>query len=98
MNKPLEVRWTARSFRNAQDIRDYLTRRFTLKEAEDFLKLLSQFEQTVSLFPELYPATNAYPNLRKAVLHKNTSVYYSVDKDSIVVVAMQDNRQLKPGR
>ncbi|MEQ8478844.1 type II toxin-antitoxin system RelE/ParE family toxin [Fulvivirga sp.] len=84
--------------RNAQDIRDYLIRKFTIKEAEDFLKLLSQFEQVISLFPELYPATNSYPNLRKAVLHKNTSVYYSVEKDSIIVVAMQDNRQLKPGR
>ncbi|MEQ8575976.1 MAG: type II toxin-antitoxin system RelE/ParE family toxin, partial [Fulvivirga sp.] len=90
--------WTARSLINAQDIRDYLIRKFTIKEAEDFLKLLSQFEQAISLFPELYPATNSYPNLRKAVLHKNTSVYYSVEKDSIIVVAMQDNRQLKPGR
>lgn len=98
MNKPLEVRWTACSLRNAQDIRDYLTRKFTIKEAGDFLRLLSQFEQTVSLFPELYPATNAYSNLRKAVLHKNTSVYYSVEKGSIIVVAMQDNRQLRPGR
>ena len=98
MNKPLEVKWTTRSLRNAQSIRDYLTRKFTNKEVAHFLNLLSQFEQSVSLFPELYPASNTFPNLRKAVLHKHTSVFYSVEKGEIIVVAMQDNRQLSPGR
>lgn len=98
MGKPLNVKWTSRSLKNAQSIREYLKRRFTDQEVERFLKLLSQFEHTVSLFPQLYPASTVHPNLRKAVLHKNTSVFYYLDQDDIIVVAMQDNRQLKPGK
>lgn len=96
MTKSLEVKWTARSLSNAQSIRNYLTRKFTKREEKNFLKLISQFEQAISLFPELYPASHKYPELRKAVLHKHTSVYYYVRGSEIIVVAMQDNRQLKP--
>ena len=96
MSEPLPVRWTTRSLRNAQNIRSYLITRFSEKEALNFEKLLEGFEQTVSWFPELYPASRKHPDLRKAVLHRYTSLFYSFRNNEIVVVAIQDNRQQKP--
>jgi len=74
MNSPLAVEWTNRSLRNAQNIRDYLASKFSSKEIHDFEDLLRHFEDIVSIFPKIYPASTKYPTLRRAVLHKLTSV------------------------
>jgi len=96
MNEPIPFLWTTRSLRNANSISEYLQRRFTKKEVDRFERILKEFEKTVSLFPELYPSSATVPNLRKAVVHKFTSVFYTFENGEIVVIAMQDNRQEKP--
>ena len=68
MNSPLDVEWTNRSLRNAQNIREYLASEFTNKEIHDFEDLLRHLEDTVSIFPKIYPASTKYPSLRRAVL------------------------------
>lgn len=70
MNQAIAVSWSARSLRNAKDIKQYLSTHFSKKEVSHFETLLKKFEETVSLFPELYPASQKQPHLRKAVLHK----------------------------
>lgn len=97
MNSPLAVEWTKRSLRNAQNIRVYLGSEFTSKEIHDFEDLLRHFEDTVSIFPKIYPASTKYPSLRRAVLHKLTSVFYTIRDNKIIVIAIQDNRQEAPG-
>lgn len=96
MPEKLEVYWTERSVRNAQQILDYLQSRFTHKEEKEFESSLKNFEKNVAIFPFLYPHSAKYPDLRKAVVHKFTSIFYKVTSDKIIVVAMQDNRQEKP--
>ena len=98
MNKPYEVEWTKRSLQNAVAIRNYLVLKFTKKEVSKIEGLLRQFELTVSNFPTLYPESQSQKNLRRAVIHKNTTVYYIFDKDKVAVIAMKDNRQEKAGK
>ncbi|WP_437373752.1 type II toxin-antitoxin system RelE/ParE family toxin [Maribacter litoralis] len=98
MDKPYEVEWTKRSLQNAVAIRNYLLLKFTKKEVSKFESLLRQFELTVSNFPTLYPESQSQKNLRRAVIHKNTTVYYVFDKDKVTVIAMKDNRQDKAGK
>ncbi len=98
MDSPLEVEWTNRSLRNAQKIRDYLISEFSSKEIHEFENLLGHFENTVSIFPKIYPQSTRYPMLRRAVLHKLTSVFYTIQEDKIIVIAIQDNRQETSGK
>ncbi|WP_027066607.1 type II toxin-antitoxin system RelE/ParE family toxin [Maribacter sp. Hel_I_7] len=98
MDKPYEVEWTKRSLQNAVAIRNYLVLKFNKKEVSKFESLLRQFELTVSNFPTLYPEPQSQKNLRRAVIHKNTTVYYVFDKDKVTVIAMKDNRQEKAGK
>jgi len=98
MDKPSEVVWTKRSLQNALSIKIYLTKKFSTKEVLKFETLLKQFELTVSNFPTLYPESQSQKNLRRAVIHKNTTVYYIFDKDKVTVIAMKDNRQEKAGK
>jgi len=72
--------------------------KFTLKEAAKFENLLRQFELTVSNFPSLYPKSESQKLLRRAVIHKNTTVYYIFDNDKVTVIAMKDNRQKSPSK
>lgn len=98
MDKPLEVAWTRRSLMNAIAIKEYLAGKFSGKEVSKFESLLKQFELTVSNFPTLYPESKSQKLLRRAVIHKNTTVYYILDKDKVTVIALKDNRQNKPGK
>ena len=91
MDKSYEVEWTKRSLQNAIAIKKYLIRKFSGKE-------VSKFELTVSNFPTLYPESQSQKLLRRAVIHKNTTVYYIFNKNKVTVIAMKDNRQKKAGK
>ena len=98
MDRPYSVEWTKRSLINAIAIKNYLIQKFTVKEVVKFERLLRQFELTVSNFPTLYPESKSQKHLRRAVIHKNTTVYYIFNKDKVTVVAMKDNRKEKADR
>ncbi len=96
MSKPIPVKWTVRSLRNANSISEYLHRKFSKKQVKEFENILKEFEKTVTFFPHLYPESEHRSNLRKAVVHKYTSIFYVYKNGEVTVVAMQDNRQEKP--
>jgi plasmid stabilization system protein ParE len=92
MSNICEVTWTKKSISNTLEIKLYLNRKFGKKDdLVWFEKLLKQFEKTVSHFPTLYPKSQKLKSLRRAVIHKNITIYYRVEKERIVVVAMKDN-------
>lgn len=98
MDRPYEVEWTKRSLSNAIAIKNYLARKFNGREVSRFERLLKQFELTVSNFPTLYPESKSQKLLRRAVIHKNTTVYYIFNKNKVTIIAMKDNRQEKASK
>jgi len=86
------VLWTGRALQNAVSIKKYLQDNFSNKEIENFYSLLSAFEMAASAFPELYPTSLVKRAIRKAVLSKELSVYYRINKSHIEVLAVLDNR------
>ncbi len=98
MDNPCAVEWTKRSLLNALSIKKYLIKKFSSKEVSKFESLLKQFELTISNFPTLYPESKSQKLLRRAVIHKNTTVYYIFDKNKVTVIAMKDNRQDKASK
>lgn len=93
MDKSYEVEWTNRSLQNALQIKKYLLKKFNKNAALNFEKLLKEFELTVSNFPTLYPESTSKKLLRRAVIHKNTTVFYVFTNNKVTVIAMKDNRQ-----
>jgi len=63
------------------------------KEAANFLKSLEAFEEIVSHFPEIYPESQLKKGFRRAVVSKQISVIYSVERIAIKVHTLFDNRQ-----
>ncbi len=88
----LSVTWTDRSLSDSQTIRNYLQYYFSKKEIDNYYKLLESFEKIVPVFPTLYPRTKKNKGIRRAVLSKQLSVFYKTTKETIVVIAILDNR------
>lgn len=91
-NQNLRVIWTDRAYSDSSVIKEYLRYHFTEREIENYYKLLESFEKIVASFPELYPKSNKNRKMRRAVLSKQLSVFYTLNKSTIIIVAVLDNR------
>lgn len=78
--------WSQESLENLEDILFYLNSKWTLREVDNFKKLLSKQIEIILTFPEIFPKSVIQPRLRKAVLSKQTIVFYEVNEDRITIV------------
>ena len=92
VKKNLPIVYTAQAFSNSKSIQEYLFKNFSKKEIEQFYSHLFTFENTVSIFPKLYPVINKKFKIRRAVLTKVLTVFYRIVNDRIEVLAILDSR------
>ncbi len=93
MDEDLTVIWSTESSRKIQEIKNYLTEHFSIKEVNYFLDKLRKFEILIKYYPRIYPRSLSNPNLRKAVITRHNSVIYEVDGKFIRIHTLFDNRQ-----
>ena len=78
--------WTEEAIRNLEEIIDYLEEKWTQKEVDNFkLKLSKQIDLIISN-PNMFPISTFQPRLRKAVLSRQTSIFYEV-KDNVIYLS-----------
>ncbi len=87
------VFWSAEAIINLESILDYLQRRWTQREVDKFKNQLGKQLNLIISNPKLFPISDYNPRLRKAVLSKQTSIFYEVSENRINVVYIFDNRQ-----
>ncbi len=87
------IRWTDESIRNLEVILEYLETNWTEKEVNSFKSKLGQLLETIRKFPTIFPASQAVPRLRKAVLSAQTTVFYEIKGESINLISLFDTRQ-----
>jgi len=87
------VVWSLESSHKIQEIKAYLLEEWSEAEVNIFLIKLKKFENQVSYFPRLYPASLKFPHLRKAVISKHQSVIYEIGEETIKVITILNNRQ-----
>ena len=89
--KRLTIEYSEQSLQNAKEIVTYLKQKFSEKEVNKFYQALEDFEQVVKFYPTLYSESNK-KKIRKAVLSRVLSVYYSFNGRVISIIAIFDNR------
>lgn len=89
--RKLVVEYSKQSLKNAKEIVAYLNWKFTENEINKFYQALNDFEKTISVYPTLY-SESPEKKIRRAVLSKFLSVYYSINKNKISIIAIFDNR------
>lgn len=88
----VSVVYTHRAIQNALAIHDYLKFYFSITEVASFYILIHSFEKVILNFPKLYHKPNRKLNIRRAVMSKQLSIYYRINKEVIEVIAILDNR------
>ena len=80
-NSLLKVTYTKRSLANITAIKDYLLYKFTQREVNNLYRMINDFERVTVSFPDLYPLIEDSKNIRRAVLSKQLSIFYTYSKD-----------------
>ena len=92
MDKKISIFWSGRAIKGTLVIREYLQLKYIQREIDNFYLLLESFEKRVIPNPKLYPKSTKNSKFHRAVLSKQLSVFYSVSKNAIRVIAVVDNR------
>jgi plasmid stabilization system protein ParE len=93
MDSNYQIRWTDESIQNLENILDYIKITWTENEVNNFKSKLSYQLKIIQRFPMIFPASEYNSRLRKAVMSKQTSLFYEFKDDIIYIVSIFDNRQ-----
>jgi plasmid stabilization system protein ParE len=91
MNLP--VIWSPASREEYAEILQYVDNEFGTDAA---LKVMDKIEATVehiAAFPRAYPFSDIRPDIRKAVISRQTSLLYRITETQIQLLHFWDNRQ-----
>jgi plasmid stabilization system protein ParE len=88
-----KIFWTNEAINNLEEILDYLIKYWSQKEVDNFKKSLSKQIHLIQRFPKVFPVSDYNPKLRKAVLSKQTTLFYEVNDHIIYLVFLFVNYQ-----
>jgi len=88
-----KIHWSDEAIDNLKEIIDYLSIRWTQREVENFKGKLRQMLDLINSNPELFPVSSYNPRLRKAVLSKQTSIFYEVSENRIYLAYLFVNKK-----
>ena len=91
------LRWSEESLQNLDDIIDDIYGKWSEREVQKFKKKLVHLLDLIVSNPLLFPASIQNPDLRKAVLSKQSTVFYKIEKDVVYVSYIHINKR-DPGR
>lgn len=75
--------WTPDAQYTYEEVIDYLFENWTKKEIKNFNKKVFKTIEQIELNPFMYPTAEENLNIRKAKVSKQTSLFYSIEKDFI---------------
>lgn len=93
MKNTFKIIWSIRAYNNLEKIIRYLEENWTVKEISAFSVELDRCIKIISQNPEAFPNSNVKPQLRKVVINKQNTLYYSVVGNTVKLVNIFDTRQ-----
>lgn len=93
MDSDYKIYWTAEALNNLESILDYLKENWSQREINNFKKKLGKQIELIKSNPRLFPSSKYNRRLRKAVLSKQTTIFYELSGQIIYLVYLFNNRQ-----
>ena len=84
--------WSKESISNLESILSYLESEWTDREIAIFKRKLSKQLELIEKNPRLFPVSDVQPRLRKAVLSKQTTIFYELKEYEIHIAYLFSNR------
>ena len=93
MASDYRIFWSDEALKNLDDILEHLINRWSQTVIDDFKKRLSKQISLIEQNPNLFPISKYNPRLRKAILSKQTTIFYEVSGQLIYIVFLFNNKQ-----
>jgi len=85
--------WTEEALRNLDEILIYLETNWTDRERKTFIIKLSKQVDLIHRNPNLFPVSEYNSRLRKAVLSKQTTIFYELDGFNINLIYLFNSKK-----
>lgn len=93
MKSTYKLIWSDEALNNLKGIIDYLENRWTKREIKKFAQLLDKQLKLIEGNPFIFAESIKSNGLRKAVLSRQTTIYYRIIGYEIRIITLFDNRQ-----
>jgi plasmid stabilization system protein ParE len=93
MDSEYKFYWTDEAISNLESILDYLKSNWTQRKISNFKKKLGKQVRLIEQNPKLFPVSRYNSRLRKAVLSKQTTIFYELSGQMIYLVYLFNTRQ-----
>jgi len=93
INNDYEIEWSEQATRNFDDIVQLLSTSWNDKVVTNFVQSIDKELIHIKTFPYAFPATTQKEEVRRCVVSKINTIYYTVRKTTIYIVAICDNRR-----
>jgi len=93
MKSGFKIHWSDEALNNLDSLIDYLTVKWSDKEIRNFFRKLDKSIAIISKNPFSFPASDLKINVRRSVMSEQTTIYYEVKEDGIVILSLSDNRK-----
>jgi plasmid stabilization system protein ParE len=90
---PKPVIWSPLSENDFENILDYLDKNWGIKVASNFIDLVENLIDQISINPRQFPICYKRKKVRKCVLTKHNILYYRDGKLNIEILRIYDTRQ-----
>jgi len=94
MQNGYKIKWSEDSVEDLQNIIQYLSENWTEREIKRFVRDLERNISSIRIFPFAFQASYANPEIRRCVISKLNSIYYSIDEKVITILSIHCNRRL----
>ena len=88
-----KIRLSNRASRKLDKLLIFLEEEWSLKAKKDFLFKLDASLVHIQKLPASFPESNKIPGLRKCVVTRQTTIFYTYSDTTIFIVSLFDNRQ-----
>ncbi len=85
--------YTAEAKSQLRAILAYLETEWSAKARHRFLDKVRKLVKVIEQYPRAFPATEHFFEARRCVVVPQVSVYYRIEDETIVILAILDNRR-----
>jgi plasmid stabilization system protein ParE len=87
-----ELIFTERSLKDIKNISEFITAKWSIRVNLMFLNKLKSNFDLLLINPEIFPPIEQ-KKLSKCVVSKQTTIFYKIEKNQIIIVSVFDTRQ-----
>jgi plasmid stabilization system protein ParE len=88
-----KIVWSPLSENDFSSILDYLNKNWGQKVVFQFIDLVENFLEQISINPQQFPLILKKKKIRKCVMTKHNTIFYRVGKTQIEILRIYDTRQ-----